>query len=303
MQAHCNPEPAMADSRSKIYSVALTSCGRFDLLERTLDSLLPRLEGDIQKIVLIEDSGRKVGGGIIDIIQPFARSLADRDYMPCGNFLGEGIEVIINENPLGLVSSIDRLYSQIDTEWIFHCEDDWEFYGRGFIEKSFTLLLEFDMFSMVNLRDAEAFSQEKFCSRIYDSAGVEYRRMRKDSSVCRGISFNPGLRRKSDYLTVGTYADFGVTANEWKLGGLYSSLGYEQVFLCEHAMRHIGGGAHIQDPTRYRKRFWPKLRHSASKRLEKMCWKALPNSDPFFRSRRRLAHRMIETINVSCKNE
>ncbi len=302
MQAYCNPEPAVTDSQSKIYTVALTSCGRFDLLERTLSSLLPRLEGDIQKIILIEDSGRKVGGGIIDVIQPFARNLADRDYIQCGSFLGKGIELIINENPLGLVSSVDRLYSQIDTEWIFHCEDDWEFYGSGFIEKSFALLLAFDMFSMVNLRDAEMFSQNKFCSRIYESSKVEFRRMRRDPSTCHGISFNPGLRRKSDYLTVGTYADFGVTANEWKIANLYSSLGYEQVFLCEHAMRHIGGGSHIQDPTRYRKKFWPKLKHSTDKRLEKMCWKALPNSDPFFRSRRRLANRMTDVIVVSAES-
>ena len=31
------------------YSVALTSCGRFDLLERTLASLLPRLDGPPEK--------------------------------------------------------------------------------------------------------------------------------------------------------------------------------------------------------------------------------------------------------------
>ncbi len=39
------------------YTVALTSCGRFDLLEQTLDSLLPHLEGPLAKIVIAEDSG------------------------------------------------------------------------------------------------------------------------------------------------------------------------------------------------------------------------------------------------------
>ncbi len=39
------------------YTVALTSCGRFDLLAQTLASLLPRLEGPLAKIVIIEDSG------------------------------------------------------------------------------------------------------------------------------------------------------------------------------------------------------------------------------------------------------
>ena len=34
------------------------------------------------------------------------------------------------------IKSIDSVYSTIDTEYIFHCEDDWEFYDSSFIEKS-----------------------------------------------------------------------------------------------------------------------------------------------------------------------
>ena len=61
------------------YTVAITSCGRFDLLERTLASLIPVLEGPVEKIVIIEDSGlsaitevvskfNNVGGGIAFIL-------------------------------------------------------------------------------------------------------------------------------------------------------------------------------------------------------------------------------------------
>ena len=35
---------------------------------------------------------------------------------------------------------IDLAYSNVDTEWIFHCEDDWEFYREGFVEDSMALL-------------------------------------------------------------------------------------------------------------------------------------------------------------------
>ncbi len=35
----------MAQPRIEPYTMAITSCGRFDLLERTLTTLLPRLEG------------------------------------------------------------------------------------------------------------------------------------------------------------------------------------------------------------------------------------------------------------------
>ena len=39
------------------YTAALTSFGRFDLLERTLRSLLPRLDGPLARVLIGEDSG------------------------------------------------------------------------------------------------------------------------------------------------------------------------------------------------------------------------------------------------------
>ena len=93
-------------------TVALTSCGRFDLLEQTLRSLLPRLDGPLAGILIAEDSGDE---RIYDVVRQF-----DDAY-------GK-IDVILNDPPLGQVKSIDRLYSRIESDWIFHCEDDWEFF-------------------------------------------------------------------------------------------------------------------------------------------------------------------------------
>ena len=31
------------------------------------------------------------------------------------------------------VPAIDQAYSLVETEWVFHCEDDWEFTKPGFI--------------------------------------------------------------------------------------------------------------------------------------------------------------------------
>ena len=118
-------------SRMEPYTVVLTSCGRFDLLERTLTSLLSRLTGPLAGIVLIEDSGDPA---VHDVVSRFG-----------------GIEVIVNDPPLGQIKSIDRAYSRVETEWIFHCEDDWEFCRDGFIEESFDILKEFERFSTVKL--------------------------------------------------------------------------------------------------------------------------------------------------------
>ena len=52
------------------YTVVITSCGRFDLLELSLTSLMPRLEGPVKKILIIEDSG---DNGIYDVIRRVLR--------------------------------------------------------------------------------------------------------------------------------------------------------------------------------------------------------------------------------------
>ena len=47
---------------------------------------------------------------------------------------------IFNEKKLGQARSIDLAYSMVETEYIFHCEEDWEFYVGEFIEQSISIL-------------------------------------------------------------------------------------------------------------------------------------------------------------------
>ncbi len=51
-------------------------------------------------------------------------------------------QFFINNPRLGQLRSIDAAYAQVQTSWIFHCEDDWDFYREGFIEESQRLLEE-----------------------------------------------------------------------------------------------------------------------------------------------------------------
>ena len=41
---------------------------------------------------------------------------------------------------IGQMPAIDEAYRQVETEYIFHCEDDWEFTAPGFIERSLAVL-------------------------------------------------------------------------------------------------------------------------------------------------------------------
>ena len=210
------------------YTVALTSCGRFDLLERTLDSLLSRLEGPVAKLVLTEDSGDP---GVYDVVHRFSGS-------------GLKFEVLLNEPRIGLIQSIDRLYSRVETEWVFHCEDDWEFFSDGFIDSSFAVLKESDRYSMVGLRIFSDFPPGYMADyRLTTRSGIAYHVA--DPAIARvfaGLSFNPGLRRMRDYRIVGPYSDFGAWASEFRVARCYLELGYRIAYLAEPAIRHIGGG-------------------------------------------------------------
>ncbi|MCY3669668.1 MAG: glycosyl transferase family 2 [Alphaproteobacteria bacterium] len=254
------------------YTVAVTSCGRFDLLERTLGSLLPRLEGPVAKLVITEDSGDPA---VHDVIRRFSGG-------------GLKFEVLVNEPRIGLIRSIDRLYSRVETEWVFHCEDDWEFFSDGFIGPSFAVLKESDRHSMVGLRSACEFAPGYLGPQLATRCGTAYRV--PDPAVARafaGLSFNPGLRRMRDYRIVGPYADFRALARESRVAGCYLALGYRMAYLAEPAVRHIGDGRHVPDTARPHP-FPGRFVRSMRKRSDRLRFKLHPRSDPAARARRRM---------------
>ena len=235
------------------YTVALTSCGRFDLLERTLATLLPRLDGPVSEVIIAEDSGNDA---VRDVAAKF----------------GRGVRVILNEPPIGQIKSIDRLYSQVATDWIFHCEDDWEFFRGGFMEQSFVLLKECKRLSMVSLRKVSDFGGTEFGPERVAASGIRYRvakdHPRWESRFC-GMSFNPGLRRMADYRRIGPYAKLARPVQEVTVSLAYRDMGYRVGLIADPAVRHIGDGRHLTDPfdkrgLRYR------LRRSIRKRRMKL---------------------------------
>jgi len=100
----------------KDVTVVLTACNRADLLEKTLDSFFEMNTYPLKRFIIIDD-GMNFG---------------------CNDFIKEKydfpIELIYNDPKLFQIKSIDYAYSLIDTEYIFHMEEDWVFLKKGFIE-------------------------------------------------------------------------------------------------------------------------------------------------------------------------
>uniref|UniRef100_A0A7S4L9L5 Glycosyltransferase 2-like domain-containing protein n=1 Tax=Guillardia theta TaxID=55529 RepID=A0A7S4L9L5_GUITH len=115
-------------------SVVLTSCGRLAGLRRTILSLLRANTYPIDRYILIEDSGDM--------------SMAARVIEEFGDIF----DIIVNKKRMGQLYSIDKAYSAVNTEFIFHCEDDWIFNGiPNFISDSISVLLHEPRASTVHI--------------------------------------------------------------------------------------------------------------------------------------------------------
>ena len=88
-------------------SFLLTSCGRLDLLDRTLASFFKFNNFPLEELYLTEDS-------------------ADKDiYKKINKKWGKKLNILFNKKKKGQIKSIVEAYKLIKTPYIFHCEDDW----------------------------------------------------------------------------------------------------------------------------------------------------------------------------------
>ena len=153
----------------------LTSCNRWNLLEKTLDSFLSLNTYPIERYLLHEDSGNSEIVSKTKAKYPF-------------------IEVL-ESNRSGLLASVDKLYALVDTEYVLHNEDDWLFRGNPyFIQESLDILESRPDIHQVWIRE------EIPNSWLEEKTNANYRMVKScHYGDWTGFSFNPGLRRLSDY--------------------------------------------------------------------------------------------------------
>ena len=210
----------------KEVTLVITSCGRFDLLEETLDSFFKHNTYPIKKIIITEDSteGKKL-----------ERLISKYDSK------NQNFRLIVNEIRLGQLKSIDKAYREIDTEYIFHCEDDWKFLKKGFIEKSMELLEEDEKILIVGLRAKEDFTEDFFYNEDYVSkTGEKYYNVKGEI-----FTYNPAWRRKKDMDLFGPHEKLENQRYEEVLSNFYKEHGFKTVFFKESYVTHIGNKRHV----------------------------------------------------------
>ena len=198
----------ITDKENKVCAV-LTSCGRLDLLKDTLNSFILNNTTYIEDFIIIEDSGDKtIGEELVKLNKEKYNSM---------------FTIVLNEEQIGQTASIDKAYDMIKDkcDYIFHCENDWLFYKRGFIEDSMMVLESQPKVLQAWIRPKSDGILNKIEPKIFVlPGGIKVRRVLPASFSTgqtnedgtprivqnyMGFSFNPGLKRVSDYKLIGSY--------------------------------------------------------------------------------------------------
>ena len=218
----------------------LTSCGRFRELENTLASFFKYNTADIESYIIVEDSG-------CDIMKANCIEL-NKQYDNIFTF-------IFNQERIGQIKSIDKAYLLITTEYIFHCEDDWQFHRHGFIEDSMAILEANEKIVNVWLRALTDTNGHTILPEVYTENDTKYRLLDPYwREGWGGFSFNPGLRRLKEYTMLSPYSEIAQEhpsghqrfyTPELEISKQYAKLGYHAAILLNSAVEHTGWGKQV----------------------------------------------------------
>jgi glycosyltransferase involved in cell wall biosynthesis len=193
------------DSPAAKVSVVLTANGRKEYLTRTIESFLEFNTYPIEKFIITNDFSES---SYLEHIKPLLEK----------NSLIEDVLIISDNTNKGQLYRIDQGYSSVKSDYIFHCEEDWEFVKSGFIEASLKILKNNHIFSVqlhgyifksahditIDSPDLAFFGLE---TEELIADGERFRHIRRDwNDTFVGFSFNPGLKRLKDYKSIGSYA-------------------------------------------------------------------------------------------------
>jgi hypothetical protein len=205
----------------------ITSCDRIDLLEKTLNSFMSINNYEIDEFIMSDDSGN----------EEISNHLKTK--------YGDKFKIISNNPKVGLSKSIDNLFRSAKNEFIFHCEDDWMFdTNLNLINDSLSILTENPDIHQVSVRHNYCNPHKPSGEKQTTSTLVEYWILNQEfrstpTQVWNGYSWNPGLRRKSDYLKMfpNGVSEFG---DEYDCANYTKKFDYKSAILVNTSCFHLG---------------------------------------------------------------
>lgn len=206
-------------------TLCITAGGRPDLLRETLTSLLPYNSPYFADMLFTNDRNDVETNEVIRELAPNATLFS-------------------HETPLGQHRSIDEMYEHVQTEFIFHCEDDWFFDPVPFIPTMLSALTELPNVSSVSARQSGSLRSHdgrsrKFGPTIPISGGFA---RRLEEQTWYGHSFNPAMLRTSLWRNVGPFSRY---VNESQVNEAIQETGLSRAFLVPGLYYHTGDGRHM----------------------------------------------------------
>lgn len=198
----------------KNITLVLTSCGRLDLLQKTVESIHPEILVNTKQNILIDDSGN--------------RSI--HEQIESNSFFSNW-KKLYNEVNIGQPKSVDKAYSFVDTDYIFHCEDDWIFDCHyDFIFESIKVLQSNEKIFQVTFRKDDPHPVQ----HTNQGYGIKIPGWRNE---WYGFTYNPSILKFNDINKVLPYS--GKT--EQQISKCYYDLGLLTASI-SGVVDHIGWG-------------------------------------------------------------
>lgn len=232
-------------------SFVLTSCGRTELLNKTLKSFFQFNDFPLESLYLTEDSVDK------EVYKNVEKNWSSK------------LNLLLNEKKKGQIKSIVDAYKLVKTPYVFHCEDDWIYTRKNFIQDSLKILDYDPKIIQVWLESKKSASRLDIFSYgpLIKHNGVGFRKVFcKEGWEWGYFSFRPGVKRMKDYNLIGGYKNY---KNELDIGVTYKNKGFYTVIIEKPAVKDIGLDQTIFDPTRK----WPKRRKTNAPTGFKRLWK------------------------------
>lgn len=204
----------------KKVTLCLTIGRRPDLLRKTLESLagMPPLP-----ILAINDFGDADTNAVFE------------ELCPQGRLIQPG-------RHLGHHAAIDEMYSHVNTPYIFHGEDDWDFSRTDFLTDALLLLQSEPRISVVCFRasdDMQLSDSDRALIVTEMRSGISFERLDALHKQWHGYTFNPHLAPKQLWQQLGGFTQF---AKERHLSRFLRGKGQYAAFMLPEACRHIGEG-------------------------------------------------------------
>ena len=215
------PQPVPDD-----VTVCVTSCARLDLLAEVMESFRAFHPGG--KILISEDSADPKAIAALQADYPYAQILSGPEQV-------------------GQMRSIDRMFSLVETPYLFHMEDDRPFKGAIDWDAARELLDTRPDVANVCVGDfAEIKPKYRVRSDPAMCRGVEFRIMRVDAHPeFFGWSNGPGLMRTSLYHA---YAPFSRARHD-QISAMIKRDGGREAYYVPGVSFHAGHGRNVKDPT------------------------------------------------------